>query len=379
MSYEVPLVRVALEDGEIEAYLDRLRSGWLTMGPSIQAFEDEMEAFLGAQHVVSVSSGTAGLHLAMLACDVGPGDEVVVPAMSFVAGASAVRHVGATPVFADSEGPNAPWLDVDDVERLLGPSTRAVIAAHFMGYPAAVERLRALCDERGLLLVEDCLQAFGATLEGTGRHVGTIGHLGVFSLSSKAQLPLGEGGLVVSDDETRAARARSLRSHAMTTVTWDRHRGHHAGYDIVGLGYNFRLDEPRAALGSEQLRRFPTRLGERRRVAEAYASRLTGQPGIELLRGHEVDGSSPYGLAVLLGDADVRNHVQASLATHGIETTRYPLLTHLTAFAASAPSDDEVRAAAAFAARHCVLPCWPSLGTETVDRIASELVGSLGS
>jgi dTDP-4-amino-4,6-dideoxygalactose transaminase len=377
MTYDVPLVQVALEDDEIEAYLERLRSGWLTMGPSIKVFEQEMEALLGAPHAVSVSSGSAGLHLAMAACDIGPGDEVVVPAASFVAAAGAVRHVGATPVFADSEAPSAPWIDVDQVERLLTPSTKAVVAVHLLGYPAAVERLRALCDERGLLLVEDCLEAFGATLEATGRHVGTIGDVGVFSLSARAQLPVGEGGVVVCRDEARAARVRSLRSHAMTTVTWDRHRGHHAGYDIVGLGFNFRLDEPRAALGGAQLRRFPQRLEARRAVAEGYASRLAGQPGVELLDCHDAKGGSPSGFVVLVDDADVRSSVRGALERRGIETMRYPLVTQLTAFADAAPAGDRLRAATAFAARHCVLPCRPSLNSATVEWISSELVDAL--
>ena len=330
-----------------------------------------MEAFLGARHVVSVSSGTAGLHLAMLACDIGPGDEVVVPAMSFVAAAAAPCGTsGRRRSSPTRRARMLPGSTSTDVERLLRAEHEGGVAAHFMGYPAAVERLRTLCDEHGLLLVEDCLQAFGVDARKPGGHAGTVGDIGVFSLSSKSQLPLGEGGLVVTDDEARAARVRSLRSHAMTTVTWDRHRGHHAGYDIVGLGFNFRLDEPRAALGGEQLRRFPQRLDARRGVAEAYASRLAGQLGVELLDRHEAKGSSPFGFVVLVDDAEVRSGVRGALERQGIETMRYPLMTQLTAFAEAAPAGRPSRCdCVRRAPLRPALPPVARLGDRGVDRL----------
>jgi dTDP-4-amino-4,6-dideoxygalactose transaminase len=375
MKWRVPLVDVALSDDDVEAYLDRLRSGWLTMGPFIEEFENELVAFTGAEHACCVSSGTAGLHLAMLAAGVGPGDEVIVPALTFVASANAVRYVGAEPVFCDSVGLLQTELDVADVERRITSNTKAVVAVHFMGNAAPLDELRVVCDRHDLVLIEDASQSMGAEVENPRRQVGTIGDIGVISFNAKAQLPVGEGGVVLCRTLETHDRVRSLRSHGMTTVTWDRHRGHHAGYDIVEIGFNYRLDEPRAALGMSRLARLASDIERRRDVARAYRHALQQRPAIGMLGSAEGDDrSSPYGFAIVVDDEASRDDVRTRLAAEGIETARYPLLTALSAFGGSSRELPNVES---FAARHLVLPVHAHMTEATVAFVSESLLNAL--
>ncbi|MGH8573450.1 MAG: DegT/DnrJ/EryC1/StrS family aminotransferase, partial [Gammaproteobacteria bacterium] len=217
----IPVFDVQLEDSDVDAVADTLRSGWLTMGPRIQAFESEFADHLGVEHAVALSSCTAALHLAYLAAGVGPGDEVIVPGITFVATAAAARYAGARPVLAEVLGPHDLSLDPDDVRARIGPATKAVCAVHYAGYAAPLEELRALCDEHGLALIEDSAHAPSGTRPGNERKLGTVGLAGAFSFFSNKILSCGEGGLLATSDERVAALARSRRSHAMTTGTWD--------------------------------------------------------------------------------------------------------------------------------------------------------------
>ena len=274
-AWQVPLTDIAMPEQDVEAVLDCLRSGWLTMGPRTKAFEEALARYVGTPHAATVSSGTAALHLACLAAGIGEGDEVIVPAFTFVASANAPRYVGAEPVLCDVLGPHDFNLDPEDVARRITPRTRAVVAVHFGGYPADVNALRSLCDDHGLLLIEDCAQAIGARLDDAGRQVGTVGELGCFSFFSKKQLCVGEGGMVSTAEEALDERVRLFRSHALTSSTWDRHRGHDPAYDVVDIGFNFRMDEPRAALGLSRLTRLDEDIATRRAIARAYRERLS--------------------------------------------------------------------------------------------------------
>src|SRR3954454_11184213 len=191
---EVPLFDLRLDPEDIEAVMEVLRSGWLTMGPRTAEFEEAFAAHLGCRHAVALSSCTAALHLAYLGVGIGPGDEVIVPSYTFAATAAAVLYCGGTPVFADVVGPHDLSIDPDDVARRITPRTKAVACVHFAGFAAPVERLRALCEEHGLALVEDAAHAPSATT--AGRKLGTWGAAGCFSFFSNKVLPAGEGGLL---------------------------------------------------------------------------------------------------------------------------------------------------------------------------------------
>ena len=376
--WKIALTEVEVPEQDVQAVLECLRSGWLTMGPRTSAFEQALAEFTGSPHAVTVSSGTAALHLACLAAGVGPGDEVIVPAFTFVASAAAVRYVGATPVLCDVVSPREFNLDPDDVARRITPRTKAVIGVHFCGYPARAAALRALCDEHGLALIEDCAQAIGATLD-DGRQVGTLGELGAFSFFSKKQLCVGEGGMVTSADEALASRVRLLRSHALTSSTWDRHRGHDPAYDIVDVGFNYRMDEPRAALGLSRLQRLGESIAKRRETVREYRRRLAGVPGVELCFDEQaVERSSHFAFPVLLEDRATRDRLRDELKDAGIQTTWYPALHSFTDYRSFAPAGG-LPAATEVAGRHCALPLSSSMRSEEVGVVVDAVRDTLGS
>jgi dTDP-4-amino-4,6-dideoxygalactose transaminase len=377
--WRVPLTEIVIPEQDVEAVLDCLRSGWLTMGPRNSAFEEALARYVGTPHVATVSSGTAALHLACLAAGVGPGDEVIVPAFTFVATANAARYVGAEPILCDVRGAQDFNIDPEDVARRITPRTRAVVAVHFCGYPAEVLALRELCDEHGLVLIEDCAQAIGAHLDAAGRQVGTVGELGCFSFFSKKQLCVGEGGMVSTADEALDARVRLLRSHAMTSTTWDRHLGHDPAYDVVDIGFNFRLDEPRAALGMSRLTRLDEHIAARRAIVRAYRTRLAEIPGIELAFDEEaVQRASHFAFPVLLADRDTRDRFRAELKASGIQTTWYPALHTLTEYQRFTPPGG-LPAASEVADRHCVLPLSATMTETDIDLVVDAVRAALAT
>jgi len=375
--WRVPLTDVAMPERDVEAVLDCLRSGWLTMGPRTKAFEESLANYVGVPHVAAVCSGTAALHLACVAAGIGQGDEVIVPAFTFVASAAAPRYVGAEPVLCDVRGPRDFNIDPEDVARRITPRTRAVMAVHFGGYAADVMALRALCDEHGLLLIEDCAEAIGARIDDSGRQVGTVGELGCFSFFSKKQLCVGEGGMVCTAEEELDERVRLFRSHALTSSTWDRHRGHDPAYDVVDIGFNFRLDEPRAALGLSRLTRLDEDIAARRSIARAYRERLADIPGIELAFDEQaVERSSHFVFPVLLKDRQARERFREGLRSEGIQTTWYPALHSFSGYRDYAPAEG-LPQASEVADRHCALPLSAMMDEGDVETVLRAIHASI--
>jgi dTDP-4-amino-4,6-dideoxygalactose transaminase len=376
--WRVGLTEISLADSEVEAVLDTLRSGWLTMGPRTQELEEAFRATTGSEHAVAVSSGTAALHLSCLAAGVGSGDEVIAPALSFVADAHAGRCAGGDAVLADCASLAEPLLDPDEVERQMTDRTKAVIAVHMFGYAADTDALRLLCAKRDVALIEDCAEADGGRLR-DGSPAGTAGLCGCFSFFSKTQLGVGEGGIVVTDDEEFAGRLRMLRSHAMTSVTWDRHRGHAETYDVTDLGFNYRIDEPRASLAHARLGRLDQALAELRRVATAYRERLTDIDGVQVPFPDEaVELSGHFAFPVLVADRAARDSVREALHASGIQTTFYPALTQLSEYKPTA-EDGGMPVAEEFADRHLALPLSPSLDDAKIELVVEELGRALAA
>jgi dTDP-4-amino-4,6-dideoxygalactose transaminase len=329
----IPLSDLRLEPSDIEAVADVLRSGWLTMGPRIQAFEEAFAEHLSCRHAVAVCNGTAALHLAYVAAGVGPGDEVIVPSFTFAATASAVLYCGGTPVFADIVGPESPVIDPAEVARLITPRTKAVAAVHYAGYPAPVDVLGELCREHGLVLIEDAAHAPSAELG--GRKLGTFGLAGAFSFFSNKVLSVGEGGLLATDDDGVAERVRRLRSHGMTSVTWDRHRGHADSYDVIDIGFNYRLDEPRAALALSRLGRLEDDIHRRRELTRAYRRRLHEVSGLSVpFADDDVERSSCYVMPIMLADPTRQPAFRTALRErHGVQTSLlYPAIHEFSAY-----------------------------------------------
>jgi dTDP-4-amino-4,6-dideoxygalactose transaminase len=367
--WRVPLTEIAVDERDVQAVLDCLESGWLTMGPRTKAFEDALADFVGTPHAVTVSSGTAALHLACLAAGIGPGDEVIVPAFTFVASANAPRYAGAQPVLCDVRDAHDFNIDPADAARRITSRTRAIVAVHFCGYPADVATLRALCDEHGLVLIEDCAQAIGARV--------AVGELGAFSFFSKKQLCVGEGGMVTSADAQLAERVRLLRSHAMTSSTWDRHRGHDPAYDVVEIGFNYRLDEPRAAFGLSRLARLADGIDHRRAIVRAYRERLAEIPAVELpFTDEAVERSSHFAFPVLLANREIRDRFRDELKAGGIQTTWYPALHTFTEYRRLAPADGLPRATET-ADRHCALPLSSTTDESDVDTVVAAVRAAL--
>jgi dTDP-4-amino-4,6-dideoxygalactose transaminase len=375
MSWQIPLTDVVLSEEDIAAVLECLEGGWLTMGPRTDRFERAFAQFCDVPHAVAVSSGTAALHLALLAAGVGPGDEVLVPALTFVAAAAAVRYCGATPVFVDSIGATDLNLDPDDAARLITPRTRAILATHWMGYACDLEALGRLCADHDLLLIEDCAQSLTARAA-DGRLTGTIGTAGCFSFFSKKQLSVGEGGMVVTHDEALAAKVRSLRSHAMTSVTWDRHLGYAESYDVVDVGFNFRLDEPRAALGLSRLPRVVAGVERRRELAQSYRHRLAAFESVEIPWDDDaVERSAHFGFAIVVSTPEERERAVHDLSSRGIQTTCYPAIPNLTAY-----RDHPHRPIAEdLSARHLLLPLASTYTEVEVEQVVTQLAEVLAA
>ena len=364
----VPLFDVRLTEDDLRAVEETLRSGWLTMGPRTSEFEELFAEHLGVKHALATANCTAALHLAYLAAGVGPGDEVIVPGITFVASAAAVRYCGGTPVLADVRGPHDLSLDPTDAERRITDRTKAICVVHYGGYRGPVEELQRLCDDHGLALIED--SAHNPSIK-------PVGLAGCFSFFSNKVLGCGEGGLLATDDDAVAQTVRSTRSHAMTTGTWDRHRGHQLTYDVIGLGYNYRLDEPRAALLISRLGGLADDLRRRRELVHRYRRLLAGVPGLMIpYSDAEVDMSSCYVMPLVLDDPELQAPLRELMRERwNVQTSLlYPSISEFSAYrdaAGTLPRSEEI------ARTQVTIPLYPHLEEADQDRVVTAVTEGL--
>lgn len=372
--WQVPLVDVQFDELEIEAVTETYRSGWLSMGPRTQLLEKRFASYVGTEHAIAVTNCTAALHLVCLAAGIGPGDEVIVPSLTFVATANAVRYTGATPVFADIAGLDRPWLSAESVAAVAREGTRAVINMTYGGHPGESAELAALAADRNLILLEDAAHGLGGSLE--GRALGTFGLAGAYSFFSNKNLPVGEGGMVASDDDEVAERVRLLRSHGMTSVTWDRHRqGGASGYDVVDLGFNSRIDEPRAALAAVRLERLDADNARRAAAAEVYRAALDPLEGVTVTMPDGPGVSQAHHLFTVVLDQDRdRDGARESMSKAGVQTSlHYPPVHRFSAYGTAA----EVPLTDAYAERAISLPLYPTLNEEQIQLVVQSLSEAL--
>jgi perosamine synthetase len=267
----IPVYTPALDGREEQYVLDAVRSGWISsLGHYVTRFEQQFAEFCGVRHAVSVSNGTVALHLALHALGIGPGDEVIVPSLTFVASANAVAYTGARPVFADV-CPDTWCIDPADAARLVTPRTRAIMPVHLYGHPAAMGEINALAQRHGLHVVEDAAEAHGAQV--AGRTVGGLGRIGSFSFYANKIITTGEGGMLTTDDAALAARCRMLRDHAMPPQQ---------RYWHEEIGFNYRMTNLQAAVGVAQMERVEAFIRRKRQIAALYSEHLAGIPGIVL-------------------------------------------------------------------------------------------------
>lgn len=375
---ELPLFDLRLEPQDFEAVAQTLRSGWLTLGPRTAEFEQAFAEHLGARHAIAVSSCTAALHLSYLAAGVGPGDEVIVPAFTFAATATAAIYCGATPVFAEISSREQPMLDPEDVAAKITARTKAVCVVHYAGYAAAVDRLKELCDAHQIALIEDVAHAPSASHQ--GRKLGTWGLAGAFSFFSNKVLSVGEGGLVCTDDDEVAAFVRSRRSQAMTSGTWDRHSGRTDTYDVVALGYNYRLDEPRSALLLSRLQRLESEIERRRELTYRYRELLSQVPGIIVpFEDSQVPESCCYVIPIMLEQDGRQSEVSAGLRERGIQTSIfYPSIHKFTAYRERFP-DISLPVTELASRTELTLPFYPHMSNADQDRVARALTEVIGA
>ncbi len=307
---KIPVYRPDLSGREKEYVNQCLDTSWISSrGEFIERFENAFARFIGVPHATSVHNGTVAIHLALLAIGIQPGDEVIVPAFTYIASVNTIIHAGATPVFVDSVEDT--WqIDIADVARKITPRTKAVMAVHLYGQACAIEQLADLCRQRGIKLVEDCAEAFG-TYSSSGRHVGTLGDVSTFSFFGNKTITTGEGGMVVSPHADVAKRAAHLKNQGVIPG------GRMYWHDMVA--YNYRMTNIQAAIGLAQIERAPQILEAKQRLAALYREGLQGLP----LRLHSAAPGTVHShwmISIALHDINWRDDLRAALDKAGIET-----------------------------------------------------------
>jgi dTDP-4-amino-4,6-dideoxygalactose transaminase len=365
----IPLARPLLDQREEELVLEVLRSGRLSLGPTIDRFEELLAERIGAPYVAAVSSGTAGLHLLAGIAGLGPGDEAITSPISFASSANCFVFEGATPVFADVD-PRTLNLDPAALESAITPRTKAVVAVDMFGYPCELDEIRAICSRYGLALIEDAAEALGA--EYRGRPVGSHGPSGVFGFYPNKQLATGEGGVVFTQSEHEWQLVRSLRNQGR-----DYEGG--AWFHHVRLGFNYRWTDVQAAIGIAQLEKLDRLLELRAAVAVRYRQLLEGVE-VELLREDDADHRrSWFVYVVALPDGADRARVMAELRVQGIGTAEYVPCVHLQPYMREAYGFREGMCPVAedFASRSLALPFYPQLEAEDQERVVAALRAAL--
>jgi dTDP-4-amino-4,6-dideoxygalactose transaminase len=323
MIWRVPLSDLDFDEKERQVVLQVLESRWLSMGEVTQRFERAFAEQIGAKHALAVSNATVALHLANLALGIGPGDEVILPSLTFVATANAVLYAGATPIFVEvcSQSDFGIWPEA--IEAAISPRTRAVIVMHYGGYLCDMPAIMKIADKHGLAVIEDAAHAPRASRE--GRMAGAWGDVACFSFFANKNMATGEGGMVTTDRGDLAKQIGLLRSHGMTSLTWDRHHGHAHSYDVVALGYNYRLDEIRSALGLAQLAKLEGNNARRRAISDRYRWGLAELEEISIPYAQYPGISSAHLFPILLARGINRQAFIEAMRQEGIQTSiHYP-------------------------------------------------------
>ena len=316
------------DDSETAAVLEVLDAKWLSMGPKTREFEKSFAEYAKAPFALATSNCTTALHLALIGLGIGRGDEVIVPSLTFAATANAVLYTGAKPVFADISAVDNPLIDPRDIEKKINRNTRAIIVMHYAGYPCDMERIEALARKRDLFLIEDAAHAVGSYYD--GRMCGSLGDVGCFSFFANKNLPVGEGGMLLTHDRELHERLTRLRSHGMTSHTWDRARGEVNAYDVVELGYNYRPTELCSAIGLAQMRKLPGNNSKRDALFAEYMKLLGGNAQILLPFAGLADPGryARHLLPVVLAEGLDRVGFMRTLKGDGIQTSIHYLPVH---------------------------------------------------
>jgi dTDP-4-amino-4,6-dideoxygalactose transaminase len=378
VEWRVPLSDIDFGSEEAQAVQQVVNSRWLTMGAVTQNFEQEFAAYTGARHAIAVTNATAALHLACVVAGLGPGDEVILPSLTFVATANAVRYTGAVPVFADVEGDASLNISPQAIEACLTSRTRAIIVVHYGGYACDMPAILAIAEKHGLFVIEDAAHAVGSQLN--NRMLGTWGKIGCYSFFSNKNMTTGEGGMLVTNDDRLAERLRLLRSHGMTSLTWDRHKGHAWSYDVVDLGYNYRIDEIRSALGRVQLQKLAYNNQLRREKTAIYhqaLQKLCPDVGVPFKESPGI--SACHLLPILLPPGTAREAFMEMMKSKGIQTSiHYPPIHLFSAYREdNVSTSQKLEKTESLAVREVTLPLYPSLSNANIDWVVDAVRDAL--
>lgn len=374
----IPYGKQTITDDDVRAVVKVLQSDWLTTGPSVRLFEEKVAEFVGAKHGVAVANGTAALHCALYAMGVEPGDEVVVPAMTFAASANSVVFLGATPVFADVD-PETLLIDLADVERKITDKTKVVIGVDYAGQPCNWDGLRKIADRYGVQLLADACHALGAHYK--SKPVGSLADASVFSFHPVKHVATGEGGMVVTGDSELARKAGLFRSHGITTDARQREEQGSWFYEMVDLGYNYRITDIQCALGISQMAQLDGFLARRREIASRYDAVFADVDGIEplALKSESLHAYHLYVIRVV-GDGLDRADMFRSLREQGVGSNVHYIPVYLHPYYKDRFGLDSGLCPHAEAAYEQILsiPMYPGLTDEEVTTVCKAVAGYVG-
>ena len=327
MAYKIPLFNLNFDGKEAQAAADTINSGWISTGPKCDELEKMFVDMFHVNYAVSVSNCTDALHLCCLVADVKPGDEVICPSLTFAASTNCIRYAGATPVFCDIAGPEHINIDPKEIEKKITNKTKAILVVHMAGFPCKMDEIMAIAKKHNLKVIEDACH--GPLSEYKGKKLGTIGDCAAFSFFSNKNISTGEGGMFISNNKEMADKARLLRSHGMTTMSYQRAGGHATSYDIVELGYNFRLDDIHAAIAIEQLKKLPKDLEQRIAVRNRYIELLSKMENVVVPFADNTEFTSNYIMPIVItkGTVEDRDAIRNKIHEAGVQTSvHYPAI-----------------------------------------------------
>lgn len=373
--YKIPLFDLNFDEKEEQAVIDVLRSKWISTGPKTAEFEAKFAEMLKSNYAVALANCTVALHLALKIVGVEREDEVICPSLTFVATVNAIKYLDAVPVFADVTSNENLTISPIEIEKKITKKTKAIIVMHYGGFACDMDAIMEIAQKYNLKIIEDACH--GPLSEYKGKKLGTIGDVGCFSFFSNKNISTGEGGMLVTNNKDYYERTKLLRSHGMTSMSYERAKGHSTEYDVIESGYNYRMDDMRSAIGIVQLDKIASDLDKRAAIRKVYIDLLKGVEGIIVPFHDNEEFSSNYVMPILLKNSDStkRNEIRNKLAELGIQTSvHYPAVHRFSIYKENytdLPITD-------YAADNLItLPMYSNLSKEDIKYICETLIANL--